>query len=50
MSVLYYIAGIFILLWLMGLILKVGGTLIYWALIIGVVLFIIGLFTGRRQV
>lgn len=50
MSVLYYIAAIFILLWLLGLILKIGGTLIYWALVIGVVLFIVGLFTGRRRV
>ncbi|WP_165363994.1 MULTISPECIES: DUF5670 family protein [unclassified Meiothermus] len=50
MSVLYYIAGILVFIWLLGLILKIGGTLIYWALIAGVVLFIVGLFTGRRQV
>lgn len=50
MNVLFWIALILVVVWLLGLLLQIGGVLIYWALVIAGVLFVIGLFTGRRRV
>ena len=50
MNALFWIALVLVAIWLLGLVLQIGGALIYWALVIAAVLFVIGLFTGKRRV
>lgn len=44
------IVGILVLLWLLGLVFRVGGALIHVLLVIAVVVFLFNLITGRRAV
>jgi hypothetical protein len=44
------IVGILVLLWLLGLVFRVGGALIHVLLVIAVVVFVFNLITGRRAV
>ena len=45
---LWTIIGILFVLWLLGLIVHVGGGLIHLLLVVAVVVFLINLITGRR--
>ncbi|MEI4770749.1 lmo0937 family membrane protein [Psychrobacillus sp. FJAT-51614] len=49
-KLLWSIIVILIVLWLLGLVLKIGGGLIHTLLIIAVIIFVIQLITGRRSV
>ena len=42
------IGGILVLLWLLGFICHVGGSLIHLLLVIGVIVFVANFLTGRR--
>jgi uncharacterized protein DUF5670 len=44
------IVGILVLLWLLGLLFRIGGGLIHVLLVIAVVVFLFNLITGRRAV
>jgi len=44
------IVGILVLLWLLGLVFRIGGALIHVLLVIAVVVFLFNLITGRRAV
>jgi len=44
------IVGILVLLWLLGLVFRIGGGLIHILLVIAVVVFLFNLITGRRAV
>jgi hypothetical protein len=44
------IVGILVLLWLLGLVFRIGGGLIHVLLVIAVVVFLFNLITGRRAV
>ncbi|MFS0644500.1 lmo0937 family membrane protein [Siminovitchia sp. 179-K 8D1 HS] len=46
---LWTIIGILIVLWILGLVAKVGGALIHILLVAAVIIFIINLITGRRH-
>ncbi|MBM7713946.1 lmo0937 family membrane protein [Siminovitchia sp. FSL H7-0308] len=45
---LWTIIGILIVLWILGLVVKVGGALIHILLVAAIIIFIINLITGRR--
>jgi hypothetical protein len=45
---LWTIIGILLVLWLLGLVVHVGGGLIHLLLLVAVVVFLINLITGRR--
>jgi Family of unknown function (DUF5670) len=45
---LWTIVAIFLILWLLGFSLHVGGSLIHLLLVVAVVIFVINLLTGRR--
>jgi len=47
---LLFIAGILIILWLLGLLAHVGGGLIHIILVVAIIVFIYHLITGRRAV
>jgi hypothetical protein len=49
-ALLWTIAAIFIVLWLIGLFAHVFAGFLWWLLVIGAVLFVISLFTGRGRV
>ncbi|GIN19762.1 MAG TPA: lmo0937 family membrane protein [Bacillus bacterium] len=46
---LWTIIGILLVLWILGLIVKVGGALIHILLVAAVIIFIINLVTGRKK-
>ncbi|MFD1708603.1 lmo0937 family membrane protein [Siminovitchia sediminis] len=46
---LWTIIGIFIVLWILGLVAKIGGALIHLLLVAAVILFLIRLITGRKK-
>jgi hypothetical protein len=46
----WLLIGILILLWLLGFIGHVGGGLIHLILVIGLIIFIVNLISGRRSV
>ncbi|WP_147590103.1 lmo0937 family membrane protein [Clostridium polynesiense] len=48
MGFLRWIGGIILLIWLLGLLFKMGGSLIHLLLVIAVIVFIIDFLTGRR--
>jgi hypothetical protein len=45
---LWTIVAIFLILWLLGFTLHIGGSLIHLLLVVAVVVFVINLVTGRR--
>jgi hypothetical protein len=49
-SILWTIAVILVVLWLLGLVLNIGGGLIHLLLVIAVIVIIYNLLTGRRTV
>lgn len=49
-NILWTIIVILVILWLIGLLAHIGGSLIHIIIVIAVVLFIINLLTGRRTV
>ena len=49
-AVLWAIAAVLIVLWLVGLVANLFGEFLWWLLVIGAVLFLISFFTGRRSV
>jgi hypothetical protein len=49
-SILWTIAVILVVLWLLGLVLNIGGSLIHLLLVIAVIVIIYNLITGRRAV
>lgn len=46
---LWTIIGILLILWILGLIAKVGGALIHILLVVAAIIFIINLVTGRKR-
>jgi len=44
------VVGILVLLWVLGLVFRIGGALIHVLLVIAVVVFLFNLITGRRAV
>lgn len=49
MGFLRWLGGIVVFLWLLGIILKIGGSMIHLLLIIAAIVFIISFITGRRR-
>lgn len=49
-GILYTIISILFVLWLVGLLMNIGGGLIHLLLVVAVILFIVQLITGRRTV
>jgi hypothetical protein len=49
-TMLWTILGILVLLWLLGFVTHVGGSLIHLLLVVALVVFIVDLLTGRRAV
>jgi len=47
-SILYLIGAVLVAMWLIGLVLHIGGGLIHLILVVAVVLFIFQFITGRR--
>jgi Flp pilus assembly protein TadB len=47
---LWTILAVLLVLWLIGLVLKIGGALIHLILVVALVIFVINLLTGRRTV
>ena len=47
---LYTIVAILLVLWLLGLVANIGGSLIHLLLVIAIVAFVFNLLTGRRTV
>ena len=50
MGFLRWIAGIVILFWVLGLIFRIGGSMIHFLLVIGVIVFIVDMLTKKRRV
>ncbi|MDX2004050.1 MAG: DUF5670 family protein [Meiothermus sp.] len=48
MQILYWIAAVLVVFWLVGMLFQIGGALIYWALVAAAVLFVVGLLGGGR--
>ncbi|MDF2502716.1 lmo0937 family membrane protein [Clostridium sp.] len=49
MTLLRWIGGIVVVFWILGLLLRIGGVLINWLLIIAAIVFIVDLITGRKH-
>jgi Family of unknown function (DUF5670) len=49
-TMLWTIIGVLVLLWLLGFIGHVGGSLIHLILVVALVVFVVNLLTGRRTV
>jgi hypothetical protein len=49
MGFLRWLGGIVVLLWILGIILKIGGSMIHLLLIIAAIVFIISFIAGRRR-
>ena len=49
-SILYIIGAVLVALWLIGLLMHIGGGLIHIILVIAVIVFLFQFFTGRRSV
>jgi predicted membrane protein len=49
MTLLKWIGAIVILFWLAGVLLRLGGMLIHWLLLIAVIIFIVDIFSSRRK-
>ena len=47
---LWTILAVLLVLWLIGLVLKIGGALIHLILVVALVIFVINLLTGRKTV
>ena len=46
---LWTILVVLIVLWLLGLVMKIGGAIIHLLLVIALVIFVVNLLTGRRK-
>ena len=49
-NVLWIIIGVLVLLWIGGLVMQIGGQLIWALLVLAVIVFVIQVITGRRAV
>lgn len=49
MTLLRWIGAIVVLFWILGFLFRVGGAMIHWLLILAVIVFIVDVFTGRRN-
>lgn len=49
MTLLRWIGGIVVFFWVLGLIFRIGGTLIHWLLLIAAIAFIWDVVTGRKR-
>jgi Family of unknown function (DUF5670) len=49
-AILWIIAAVLIVLWLIGLVAHLFAGFLWWLLVIGAVLFVISFFTGRSRV
>jgi hypothetical protein len=49
MWLLWVIAAVLIVLWLVGLFLEILGPILHVLLVVAAVLFVVGMFTGRRS-
>lgn len=49
-SILYIIGAVLVALWLIGLLMHIGGGLIHIILVIAVIVFLYQLLTGRRKI
>ena len=49
MTLLRWIGGIVVFFWVLGLIFRIGGTLIHWLLLVAAIVFIYDVITGRRR-
>lgn len=49
-NVLWIIIGVLVLLWIGGLVMQIGGKLIWALLVLAVIVFVIQVITGRRAV
>ncbi|MBV9848159.1 MAG: lmo0937 family membrane protein [Armatimonadetes bacterium] len=49
-SLLYIIGAVLVALWLIGLLMHIGGGLIHIILVIAVIVFLFQFFTGRRSI
>ncbi|WP_186428922.1 MULTISPECIES: lmo0937 family membrane protein [unclassified Clostridium] len=50
MGILRWIGGIVVLFWIIGLIFRIGGSLIHLLLIIAAVIFVVDALFGRRKI
>ena len=48
MSLLRWIIGVLVILWLLGFVLNIGGGLIHIIIVIAVILFVFDIISGRR--
>ncbi|HEY5562089.1 MAG TPA: lmo0937 family membrane protein [Clostridiaceae bacterium] len=49
MSFLRWIVGVIIIIWILGFVLHIGGSLIHLLLVIAVIVFLVDLISGRRR-
>jgi hypothetical protein len=49
MGFLRWLGGIVVFFWLLGLIVKFGGVMIHWLLLLATIIFIIDFFFGRKK-
>ena len=50
MRFLRWLGGIVVLIWLLGLLFRIGGSLIHILLVVAVIVFIFDIITGKRNV
>lgn len=48
MALLRWIGGIVVVLWLIGLLFRIGGVMIHWLLLIAAIVFIVDAIFGRK--
>lgn len=48
MTLLRWIGGIVVVLWIIGLIFRIGGVMIHWLLLVAAIVFIIDVLFGRK--
>ena len=49
MNFLRWIVGVIIIIWILGFVLHIGGSLIHLLLVIAVIVFLVDLISGRRR-
>jgi len=49
-SILYLIGAVLVAMWLIGLVMHIGGSLIHLILVIAVIVFVVQFLSGRRTV
>jgi hypothetical protein len=49
MGFLRWLGGIVVFFWLLGLVVKIGGGMIHWLLVVAAIIFIIDFISGKRR-